>query len=67
MQLWQKIFVIPTNIAIYERGFSKQESLARFPEVGYSKCFDESFIMQHWDGQYGLEDDLWGVAKHDKL
>jgi hypothetical protein len=47
MQLWQKIFIIPTNIAIYERGFSKQESLARFPEVGYSKCFDESFIMQH--------------------
>jgi hypothetical protein len=47
MQLWQKIFVIPTNIAIYERGFSKQEALARFPEVEYSKCFDESFIMQH--------------------
>jgi hypothetical protein len=43
----KKIFVIPTNIAIYERGFSKQESLARFLEVGYSKCFDESFIMQH--------------------
>jgi hypothetical protein len=36
-------------------------------QVGYSTCFDESFIMQHWDGQYGLEDGLWDVAKHNKL
>jgi hypothetical protein len=26
MQLWHKIFVIPTNIAIYERGFFRNKS-----------------------------------------
>jgi hypothetical protein len=43
-----------------------QKSLVSFLEIGYFGCFDENFIMQHWDGQYELKGGSQGVAKHEK-
>jgi hypothetical protein len=43
-----------------------QKSFVNFLEIGCFGCFDENFIMQHWDGQYELEGGFQGVAKHQK-
>ncbi len=36
-------------------------------EVGYFECFDESFIMQHWDEQYEMKGNLQGVEELENL
>ena len=57
-ETWQKLLVISSNIAIYERRiFIKkcyQEPLASFIEVRHLKCFDASIIRRDRVGEYGL-------------
>jgi hypothetical protein len=55
--LWEGLFQTKYNL----------ESLVNLLEVGYFECFDESFIMQHWDEQYEMKGNLQGVEELENL
>jgi hypothetical protein len=60
MQLWQKIFVILTNIAIYERGFfpNKSHSQGSLKLDTLNALMRVSLCNIEMDNKYGLEDGL---------
>ena len=71
MKLWQeKILVIPSNSAIYERGFWKQKfyqvPLASFIRVGHLGCLDANIIMQDTVEKFGLEGIIWPMTQHEE-
>jgi hypothetical protein len=55
---------------LWKGGFSKQNAIKNhlwaFVEIRYFGCFDENFIIQHWDGQYELNGGFQGVVEHEK-
>ena len=71
MKLWQKkILVIPSSVAICERGFSEQNSiksrLSAFIELGCFGCFDVSIFKGiHMDQRTTF--DLWCNMKNKKI
>jgi hypothetical protein len=58
----KKILVIPSSIAVHERGCFKQNAIkshfASFIEVGHFRYFNASIVMRDKVGEYGLESDI---------